>query len=61
MALRRTGEAHLSAASSDRALPSSPGFGENGAMGKRYLEDFAVGETIDLGSKTVSRDEILRF
>ncbi|MEA2625884.1 MAG: hypothetical protein QOD06_1929, partial [Candidatus Binatota bacterium] len=42
-------------------LPSSPGFGENGAMGKRYLEDFAVGETIDLGSKTVSRDEILRF
>jgi acyl dehydratase len=48
-------------ASSDRALPSPRGFGEKGAMGKRYLEDFTVGETIDLGSKTVSRDEIVRF
>jgi acyl dehydratase len=30
-------------------------------MDKRYLEDFHVGETIDLGTCTISRDEILEF
>ena len=30
-------------------------------MDKRYLEDFHTGETIDLGTCTISRDEILEF
>lgn len=30
-------------------------------MAKRYLEDFRVGEAIELGSRTIARDEIVEF
>lgn len=30
-------------------------------MGKTYLEDFRVGEIIELGSRAVGRDEIIEF
>jgi acyl dehydratase len=30
-------------------------------MGKRYFEDFRVGEVIELGSRSVTQDEIIAF
>ena len=43
------------------AFREAVGFRRTHAMDKLYLDDFVPGQTIDLGSRTVERDEMVEF